>query len=60
MIVLLIFRFIIIAWVLGIIGILLYKISTGSMKTMRINVLFLFPISMLTRKGREKIKGELK
>ena len=53
-------RIILFIWILGIVGLLLYKISSGSLQSTRISILLLFPILLLTHKGRIKIKGELK
>ncbi|MBQ8557940.1 MAG: hypothetical protein IJY58_02865 [Alphaproteobacteria bacterium] len=57
---LIILRLILGVWILGILGLLLYKISTKQIKSTNIDVLFLFPILLLTRKGRNRIKEELK
>lgn len=57
---LILLRIILFIWILGIAGLLLYKISSGSLQSTHISVLLLFPILLLTHKGRIKIKGELK
>ena len=53
-------RFVLGVWIFGILGLLLYKVSTKQMTSTHIDVLLLFPILLLTRKGRIRIKEELK
>ena len=53
-------RIIFFTWIVGVLSLLLYKFSSGSLQSTRISVLLLFPLLLLTRKGRAKIKGELK
>ncbi len=53
-------RIIFFIWIVGVLSLLLYKFSSGSLQSTRISVLLLFPLLLLTRKGRAKIKGELK
>ena len=55
------FRFVITVWILSILGILIYKISTDTLKkTLSLSVWLFFPILILTKKGRMKIEKELK
>ncbi len=60
MIALILLRIIFFVWIIGVLALLLYKISSGALQSTHISVLLLFPILLLTRKGRAKIKGELK
>ena len=46
--------------VVVVLALLLYIFSSVSLQSTRISVLLLFPLLLLTRKGRAKIKGELK
>ncbi|MBR4931580.1 MAG: hypothetical protein IKZ02_00985 [Alphaproteobacteria bacterium] len=56
----LLFRLIFAIWIFSLLGILLYKISTGTIsKKTDLSVWLLFPILILTHKGRSKIKGNL-
>ncbi len=55
------FRFVITVWILSILGILIYKISTDTLKKqLSLSVWLFFPILILTKKGRMKIEKELK
>lgn len=55
------FRFVITVWILSILGILIYKISTDTLKKpLSLSVWLFFPILILTKKGRIKIERELK
>lgn len=55
------FRFVITVWILSILGILIYKISTSTLKKpLSLSVWLFFPILILTKKGRMKIEKELK
>ncbi len=53
-------RFVLGVWIFGILCLMLYKVSTKQMTSTHIDVLLLFPILLLTRKGRIRIKEELK
>ena len=54
-------RIIITVWILSILGILIYKISTDTLKkTLSLSVWLFFPILILSKKGRLKIEKELK
>lgn len=54
-------RIIITVWILSILGILIYKISTDTLKKhLSLSVWLFFPILCLSKKGRLKIEKELK
>ena len=54
-------RIIITVWILSILGILIYKISTDTLKkTLSLSVWLFFSILILSKKGRLKIEKELK
>ncbi len=60
MLIVFVLRIIFFIWIVGVLCLLLYKFSSGSLQSTHISVLLLFPLLLLTRKGRAKIKGELK